>query len=140
MDVAYAHLAHYAEYGPEGQLTMVSGDLEALRANQFPFQYALTLVFKLVFEKSELGRDHRFRIEMMGAETPQPDGSMGRCVFEGTVQPPAGMSVTDAPVGAGIRIFFPDVRFPRQGKYPVRITANERELKTVPLRVDQVWS
>jgi hypothetical protein len=128
--IDYAILANYAEFGPDGRLAMVGGDLNGFRGT-FPLQIQpITLAMRVNFLPEECNRDYGLTAELL-----PPDGAALASLAIPPFRPPAP-SIPDREMAAAVVMQFQGIVFPVPGRYQMRLSINGREMKTIILRLE----
>jgi hypothetical protein len=138
MEIAYAFLAHYAEFAADGGLTMVHGDFEVIESPTFPrIVDGVSVAVKLAAEPKEVERDHTVRVEIVGAQAGALEGNPPRAAAaDATIPRQAGPFPPEVnSLKVTLIVSFVGIIFPAPKEYPVRITVDGVVSKTIPLRV-----
>src|SRR5262245_34371220 len=117
MRTAYAFLANAAEFSADDRLFVLGGDFDPIESARFPVAHpSMTLVFKLIVDPAERGRDQRVHLAFVDPDGQPvvPETSLKFSV-EGEPQPPERLS------GVGFTWQLQSVVFPRSGTYTFRI-------------------
>ena len=133
MEVAYAFLAKYAEYTPDGLLSMIGGGLETFTTPSLPYRGNFSIPVKISLSREEARQENRIRVEVVGGEI-QPEGGAVQTPQAEFIMPPSPLEPT-GDVFVNLVVNFFQIGFPRHGEYPVRILSNQQVLKTIVLRV-----
>ncbi len=132
MKLGFALLADFAEVTAEGKLTILGGDIDAIFSTSYPAVHErLTLVIKLYFDRAETGRSHALRLEIMH---PQDTPLIEPVVIPFVPQIPES-EYTDTPqqIKYVLVLGFPQLFFPSDGKYSIRLFIDEEHVDDLPL-------
>ena len=133
MEVDFAFLADAAEVA-NGKLHLVGGAFDTIWAQQVPLNYPrLSLAIRLFFSAAELDRKHKVEIRIVN-----DDGK--------TIQPAVGgeLEVSKSPnlpkgwkQGFMTVMNFTNLSFPAFGDYSFELVIDNRNEKSIPLRIVQ---
>jgi len=133
MDVDFAFLADAAEVA-SGKLHLVGGAFDTIWAQSVPLRYPkMSLALRLLLNAADLDRKHKIEIRIM-----DEDGK--------TIRPPLGGDLEiqrnpDLPKGwkqGFLTVMnFVDLNFPSFGDYSFELIVDNRNEKSIPLRISQ---
>jgi hypothetical protein len=124
MELSYAFFAHAAEFSPDGKLSVLSGDLDTLFSEVFPFTHpAIALVVKLLIRPEECPREYQFRAEIV-----DPHGEVIPPKISFPFTPNLGCYRPDDIVGMGLSIHLQGITFPVSGKYVLQMWVDDQPL------------
>jgi len=134
MKVVYALLANYAEFAPDGKLTVVSGDIHEL-SGSFPYiAPPLILVAKIMLAQDECLKEHAFTVDIL-----HPDREITALV-QGTAALPKPAKSGRTKSGFILEVRMQGFVFPIPGKYEIQISLDGTVLESVSLFLDQAVS
>lgn|SRR3989338_2859337 len=133
MKVDYAFLAESAEQ-VNGKLYVLGGGIDSFWSDKEPFVYPrLSFVLRIVFEVSEIGRDHKIEIQLM-----DEDGRNVHTVGANLNIPKKNPNLPKGWQQAiGTVINFANLQLPKFGNYSFNILINNSCLHTIPIRLAQ---
>jgi hypothetical protein len=135
VELSYAFLAKSAEFGPDGSLSVLGGDLTVLHSVTFPYPVEdLVLVAKMSFPPDECGREREFGIDILDPSGNQLDEGLTTPLVPDLPVPPHLLSYV------GVVAHFGGSAFPRPGPYSFRLRLDGGVLTTVVLHVVQATS
>ena len=134
MRLAYAFMAHAAEFTPDGKIYVLGGDFETLRVPVLPaIQPAMTLVVKLEVQPTECQREHRLRVELI-----DEDGAKLHPEIVLPFTPQVRAEHPHRAVGVGLVIGYQGLQLPKSGGYAFHVLVDDLEAGIVPLFVEQI--
>ena len=113
METRYLILARYAEFAPDGKLTLVGGDNNQFVGEIYPHVIPVILgAARTVFDYADGQKDHEFRTILVSEDTDE-------IIAEGARGTIPKFIVTDhaAKLGTGFIINFTNVIIPNKGRY-----------------------
>lgn len=132
MEVQFMTLAPYAEVSPDGKVSMISGDIDALNVRgELPGVSAtpLYVVIKVVFPRQECSRRYLSRVAVLG-----PDGNPVAQTDETPIDPPQPQTGRDTTKVTFLTVLG-TVFLPRAGAFRVSFSLDGQERKSIPLDV-----
>ena len=130
MEIRYMILARYAEYSPDGKLTLIGGDIEKYVWDEFPVvQPILFAATRLVLNREDTRTSHRFKSMIQNA-----DGETIADGVEGTIHD-LEMPPDMTELGACMILSFAGVVYPKPGWYKMVLSIDDEVAKEVRYRV-----
>jgi hypothetical protein len=131
MNLAYAFLAHSADFSSDGKLYVIGGDFDTIRAGSFPAMHPfMVVVVKLVASPSDFGHEHKLVVRLV-----TPDGTQ-LVEAEIPVQLPADAGHREPKVGLLANLL--GATFAAPGDHAVVVEVDGKEMCRLPLHVIQV--
>lgn len=129
MEVRYLIMARYAEFGADGKVTIVGGDIEKIFSDVFPAVHPVLLAAaRLVLDREDTLSDHSFRSDICTS-----DGEQITEGVSGTING-VEMPVEMSQLGIGIVLTFGNVVFPKAGWYKMVLYVDDLPRKEFPFR------
>ena len=131
MHLAYAFLAHSADFSSDGKLYVIGGDFDTIRSKSFPAMHPfMVVVVKLVASPADFGQEHKLVVRLVA-----PDGAQ---LVEATipVQLPANPPEYREPK-VGLLANLLGATFAAAGDHAVVVELDGNEMCRLPLHVVQ---
>jgi hypothetical protein len=128
-ELDYALLGDYVRSDASGVAHVIAAGVDTVYTSGVPTGRNLGLLMRLTFSRNETGRPHRVEVIFQDADGQRLAVGQGILVPEWTEGLPAGWRA-----GAlfALNLGLP---MPRYGEYSLEVMVDDRELKTIPLRV-----
>lgn len=131
MEVRYLIITRYAEFAPDGTLSLIGGDNDKLIAESYPHVHPhVAAVARIVLNKEDCKVEHPFRAVIVDEETKEiiAEGPSGAI-------PPLNMPDDADFLGSGIILAFPNVIFSKPGLYRIQFFIDDVVAASVRFRV-----
>jgi hypothetical protein len=133
MEVDFAFLADAAEVS-NGKLHLVGGAFDTIWARSVPLRYPkMSLALRLLFNVADLDRKHKVEIRIMNEDGKTIPPSLG-----GDLEIPRNPNLPKGWKQGFLTVMnFVDLNFPNFGDYSFELVVDNRNEKSIPLRIAQ---